>query len=470
MKLTLSKVIIYGSDEDVKKFLEKEHPTLDEIDEYGYTPLVQTAICNSVPKAKILLDAGASANFTDLTGRTALHWAADNHNVLLCRLLLKRGANANAYTKAGQPVLVLPLLRDHDDTKTLLYQYGANLNFARDFINAKSIGHRFELEGRVDLVDPNGKFFEIEFEGFFHEFCLAIVIRSLLDFKNNFGARRVRVFFPYLEVITAALQNAAKLNSFQHYLTNKEEHQAEINRLLDHSPLVIPVSYDGHAICFIKYGQWFVRCDRGAFGREHGTVIVYRMRQPKLFTKEFFKILLYKRQHRDFIEKSLDEQLDLQYSSTLPLTPQISGNCAWSNIEAVVPALMYLLLLNDAQKTEKVIRPDAYQRTAMRFYQFWQEWDKDRAFYFLLNDFEQLDNAHKASRAAILAAILFQQFKYDKEKDLKRADEILKIISNPQFNYILKSYVAVFCEDKKNPYAKNLLNFLDDYGLHWVRE
>lgn len=470
MKLTLSKAIIYGSDDDVIKFLEQERPKLDEIDEYGYTPLVQTAICDSVSKAKILLDAGASPNFSDLTGRTALHWAADNHNVLLCRLLLKRGANANAYTRAGQPVLVLPVLREQEDVKRVLYQYGADLNFARDFINAKAIGHRFELEGRVDLVDTSGKFFEIEFEGFFHEFCLAMVIRSLLDFKNNYGARRMRVFFPYLEIIIQSLQNAAKLNRFQHYLVNKDEHHAEIDRLLDHSPLVIPVSYDGHAISFIKYENWFVRVDRGAYGREHGTVIVYRMREPKLFSKDLFKYLLYKRQHREFIEGSFDEKLDLQVAFTIPLTPQISGNCAWSNLEATIPALMFLLLLVEARTTEKIIRPENYQRTAMRFYQFWQEWDKDRAFYFLLKGFDELDDAHKASRAAILAAIFFQQFKYEKEKDQKRADEILKILSNPKFEYILKSYVSVFGEDKKNPYTKNLFNFLEDYGFHWVKE
>ncbi len=248
---------------------------------------------------------------------------------------------------------------------------------------------------------------------------------------------------------------------------NKDEHHAEIDRLLEHSPLVIPVSYDGHAITFIKYGPWFVRCDRGVYGRDHGTVIIYRMREPALFSKDVFKFLLYKRQHRNFIEGSFDEKLDLQVSFTLPLTPQISGNCAWSNMEAVVPALMYLLLLNDAKKTEKVIRPESYQRTAMRFYQFWQEWDKDRAFYFLMHGFHELDDAHKASRAAILAAIFFQQFKYEKEKDQKLVDDIL---NNPKFDYILKSYVKVFCEDKKDPYAKNLLNFLDDYGLHWVRE
>ena len=94
-KQTLSDAIIYGTNDLVAQMVSAG-ATLDEIDNYGYTPIVQCAILSSVPKAKILLDAGAKVDFDDLTGRTALHWAADNGNVELCELLLSRGANPNA--------------------------------------------------------------------------------------------------------------------------------------------------------------------------------------------------------------------------------------------------------------------------------------------------------------------------------------------------------------------------------------
>lgn len=62
-------------------------------------------------KAKILLAAGAKVDFADLTGRTALFWAADNNNLELCNLYLKYGADVNAYSSGGQPVLVMPLMK-----------------------------------------------------------------------------------------------------------------------------------------------------------------------------------------------------------------------------------------------------------------------------------------------------------------------------------------------------------------------
>ena len=109
--MPISETIIYGSLQDVKKDLLQQEP-LNQIDNYGYTPLVQTAIVNDLEKTRCILEAGADVNMPDLTGRTALHWATENNNLALCELLLKNKANPNAYTTAGQSVLVIPLLRE----------------------------------------------------------------------------------------------------------------------------------------------------------------------------------------------------------------------------------------------------------------------------------------------------------------------------------------------------------------------
>ena len=37
-----------------------------------------------------------------------------------------------------------------------------------DFVNAKLLGHRFELAGRVDIVDHKNTFLELEFEKYFN--------------------------------------------------------------------------------------------------------------------------------------------------------------------------------------------------------------------------------------------------------------------------------------------------------------
>jgi hypothetical protein len=461
---SLAKQIIYGSTKDVSSFVKKEGVLLNEIDEYGYTPLIQAAIVNSVPKARIILEAGADVNFTDLTGRTALHWSADNNNLELSNLLLDHHANPNAYTRAGQPVLAMPVLRNQNQIKQLLYRFGADLNFAQDFINAKLLGHRFELEGRVDILDNAGTFIEVEFEGFYLEFSLAIVADSLKDFKNNFGGKHLRDFFSKLQIIIKALQNGAELIKYQHYLVEIKEHEARIDSLLDLNPLVIPIASEGHAISLIKFDDWLIRCDRGEFGRDNGSVIIYKMGRPEVLNKSLIKNLLYKRQGRQFIDVGLVGMLQLRPIGKLPLSLQITGNCSWANIEAVVPAVMFLLLLRD-QRDENIISLEECKNKALYFFNQWLEWDKNRALYFCINTFNHSNPARKATKAAILAAILFQQCEYLRSEDRAKADKILPILTIPDYDYILKSYFQVFNPVHDNKEIKNLAEFLDEYGI-----
>ncbi len=461
---TLAKQIIFGSLNDVATYLRRGDVALNEIDEYGYSPLIQTAIVDNLAKAKLIIEAGADVNFTDLTGRCALHWAADNNNAELVLLLLQNNANPNAYTRAGQPVLAMPFLRNQDQIKKILYQYGADLNFAQDFINAKLLGHRFELEGRVDILDNKGTFIEVEFEGFYLEFSLAIVAESLRDFKNNFGAKHLREYFPALQIIINALRSGAELIRFQHYLVEIKEHEDKINSLLKANPLLIPIAYEGHAISFIKFDDWLVRCDRGEYGRNFGTVIFYKMGQPHLVNKDLIKNLIYKRQGKHFIDEGLIQMLQLKPIAQLPLSVQISGNCSWANIEAVIPTMMFILLLQN-QRSRGVIEVEECKKKALHFYNQWLEWDKNRALYFGINSFYQSNPARKATKAAILAAILFQQCQYLRTEDRTKAEKILPILLIPEYRYILKSYYKVFEPVKDNEQIKNLNEFLDEYGV-----
>jgi Ankyrin repeats (many copies) len=461
---TLAKQIIYGNLNDVATFIKRDDIKLNEIDEYGYTPLIQSAIVNSVPKAKLLLAAGADVNFTDLTGRTALHWAVDNNNLELARLLLEHHANPNAYTRAGQPVLAMPFLRDQNPIKQLLYRYGADLNFAQDFINAKLLGHRFELEGRVDILDNQGTFNEIEFEGFYLEFSLAIVAESLIDFRNNFGGKHLRRFFPELKYIIGALQNGVELIKYQHYLVEIKEYEQKIDLLLNLNPLLIPIAYEGHAISFIKFDDWLIRCDRGEFGRDNGTVIFYKMGEPHYLNKSLIKNLIYKRQGKQFIDEGLVKMLQLKPMGYLPLPTQISGNCSWANIEAVIPTMMFILLLQQ-QKMNDVVSIEDCKRNAMFFYNEWLEWDKNRALYFCINTFYHSTPARKATKAAILAAILFQKCEYLRSEDREKAKKILPVLTTSEYTYILNSYFQVFSPAKDNQQIKNLVEFLDEFGI-----
>lgn len=461
---TFANEIIYGTPASVAKWLEAG-ADVNETDEYGFNPLIEAAIVQSPEITTLLLERGAEVNQSDVTGRTALHWAVDNHDLPLCKLLLEHKANANAYTTGGQPVLVMPLLRQQQSLKKLLYQYGANLNFAQDFINTKLLGHRYQLFGQVDIVNAEGRFVELDLEGFFLEFTLSVVRHSLERYRNNFAARRFRGQFNYLGRIIDSFAIASELLKYQRYTVDITNHAQQIDLLLSHDLLLIPVAYRGHAITYVKFGNLWVRCDRGETGRAEGTVMIYQINNHQALTPEFLKYLIYKPQTEEFITQGIKEVLGLTPVFQLPLSAQITGNCSWANVEASIPAMMFLLMLKKQNNDKELLK---YQKAALSFYQQWLEWDKDRALDECIQSFYYASRARKASKAALLGSVLFFQCNYLFPKDIAKAEKILSILSIPEYSYVLKSYIQVYWKTRKTrktPAGENLMHLLDICGI-----
>lgn len=459
--MSLAHEIIYGTKQGVAELLEAG-ADVDETDEYGFTPLIEAAIVDSVEIAHLLLEYGAEVNGADVTGRTALHWAADNHNLSLCKLLLENKADPNAYTSAAQPILVFPLLRHQTELKNLLYHYGADLSFAQDFINGKLLGHRYELEGQVDIVNDKDRFIELDYEGFFLEFTMDIVRNSLERYRNNFAARHLRTYFDYIRKIITAFSVAAELIKYQRYNIDISRYAHKIDALLDHELLMIPVAYEGHAVTFIKYSNLLVRCDRGEHSKLEGTVVVYEIGAPRRFTFEFIKQLIYKRQSKEFINEGIKDFLQLTAVDQLPVEAQLIGNCSWANVEAAIPAILFLLQLRETNSVRDI---QAYKNAALNFYREWLAWDKDRALEECVKSFEHASKARKASKAAILGAILFQKCNYQIPRDLEKAEKILSVLTIPEYQYVLKSYLKIYWRDRHTEVGRNLVNLLDDCGV-----
>jgi hypothetical protein len=450
--MTFADEIIYGHIDNVAKYIAAG-ADVNEIDDYGFTPLIEAAIADNIEIAKLLIDHNAKVNEPDVVGNTALHWSVENNNLALSKLLLEKGANPNAYTSYGQPILVKPLLRRQQNLKELLYQYGADLKFAQDYIYTKLLGHRFELIGRVDIIDPNGKFIEIDFEGFVLEFSLNIILDSLMQFKNNFGARNLREYFTYFYFIIDAFAAAAELIKYQQYNTNRKRYEKRIDTLLSQDLLFIPIGCEGHAITFIKYKNFLAKCDRGANSLKHPSVEIFRIRNRRAWTVDFVKQLLYTKQDRQFINEGIIQYLNLESITSLPLKSQITGNCSWANIEAAIPTM--LLLLMEHPEEEFVLT----------CFEQWREWDKDRALHECIENFYSASKSRQASLASTLAAILFQTCRFDNPKDLPRINKILSILSKTkELDYILKSYIKIYTQEHKTQIGNNLLQLIDVAG------
>ncbi len=431
--------------------------SLDDIDEYGFTALIECAITRQIPIAQELLVRGVNVNKPDVTGRTPLHWAVDNNDLDLARLLLERGANPNAYTSSGMSVLVYPILRAQEAMKHLLYQYGAKLDFALDFINAKLIGHRYELQGDVDIVNAEGEFVELDFEGFILEFTVAMIKDSLRRFVSSYSTRHLREHFPYIQYTMDALEIAAELLKLQHQF-NLDQQGSHLEQLIKAPLLILPAASRGHAMCFIKYHAWWAKIDRGENSLKEGSVNIYKISRPEMFNISFLREFLYKKQPRRYFHQTINQELGLVHAAQIPISSQISGNCSWANVQAVVPV---------AYALQALIQADEFAVSkALMIYDNWVEWDKDRALDEAIQRFYQANRLRQASIASMLGTVLFQACDDEKAHHVERAEKILTILTLPDYYYILKSYLEIYCVRRLTRRGNNLLKLLDDCGVN----
>lgn len=455
--MTLANDIISHRIPDFEHYV-REGETLDDIDEYGFTPLIEAAITRQTKIAELLIARGVDINKPDVTGRTALHWAVDNHDIELVQCLLEHGANPNAYTSAGMAVLVYPVLRAQDSLKQLLYRHGAKLDFAMDFIYAKLLGHRFELTGDVDIVSAEGEFIELDYEGFILEFTVVVVKDSLRRFTSSYSTRHLRHFFPNIYTIIDAFAIADELLQLQHQVALSKAHYAQLTAALKAPMLILPAASRGHALCFIRYHQWWVKIDRGENSLKEGSVNIYRITRPEALDIAFLQDFLYKKQSRRYFNHVINQELGLMPFAQIPISSQIAGNCSWANIQAVVPAGYALQQLTTLEEFSYI--------EALSLYDEWLEWDKDRALDECIQRFYLANPVRRASYASMLAAVLFQSCDHANSHHVHRAEKILSILMLPEYYYILESYLNTYCIKRLTRKGNNLLKLLDDCGIN----
>lgn len=455
--MSIATDIIYGKMPNLSLILE-EGETLDDIDEFGFTPLIECVIAKRLDVAEALLKKGAQVNVPDVTGRTPLHWAVYLSDLEMTRFLLAHGADPNAYTTDGLAILVYPVLRRAEAFKQLLYQHGARLDFALDFIHAKLIGHRYNLQGDADILNANREFIEVDYEGFILEFAVALVRDALYRFISSFSTRHLRSTFPLIYPILDAFERAGQLLQLQHVKQMNEAHRDFLTQTLQTPMQIFPAASRGHAIGFIRFKNWWAKVDRGEHSEQEGCVNIYRLTRPDALNEPFLQQFLYQRQPRAFFHETIHTILGLEPYAKLPIEAQTVGNCSWANIQALIPAAYYM------QQLEIQEKPDVQE--TMLFYDSWVSWDQDRALDECLQRFYHVSFARKASLAAILGAVLFQACDAAKAHDVERAEKILTVLTLPEYRYILNSYLDTYCVKRLSRRGNNLLKLLDDCGVN----
>lgn len=440
----ISQAIVQDNFSLAKKLIA-EGKGINQTDPYGENPLIQACIVENPQLVKLLINAGANLDRPGITGNTALHWAVDSNNPEIVELLLKNGANPNPYGTSGQPPLVAARLGNKQEIVEILTTYGASIDFAKDYITAKRMGHRFEMKGHAKVLSPQGKYIEVNYEGFILEFSLHLIRNALFHFlDSDVIQKQFKELEGPLVKVFKALDSAEKL--IPPLFTEKYEmHKKQSMPLIDNELLIIPVGYQGHAICFIKYGTLFARCDRGV-NKFADTSIVYNIKNPYAFNRKFVENLIYGVHDEQYIHHDIKTILSLSPVVSLPTKQQVSGNCSWANTEASIVTSLFMILYVRKMGVEEINKAQTITKYVMKLFSEWVNWDKDSALEQCIRRFKESSvEAQKASYANIMSAVLFNNLSPSAPEDIERAKDILNVLTLPKFKPILASYTESYC-------------------------
>lgn len=138
-KRSLSEEAECGSPESLIEWLRKGSDP-NEIDPYGYTPLVNACLRGCIKSAKILINSGADINMQADHGYSPLHAASQNGYTEIAELLIDNGANTEIKNDDGDTALMLAVRSEHAAVVDLLCKRGCNMH-AHGFDNIDPIDY-----------------------------------------------------------------------------------------------------------------------------------------------------------------------------------------------------------------------------------------------------------------------------------------------------------------------------------------
>ena len=226
--------------------------------------------------------------------------------------------------------------------------------------------------------------------------------------------------------------------------------------------MLLPVADEGHAITFIKYEDILIKCDRQNDHGVNDNIVFYKISNMQECTFAFLKAMLYRKNSQEFINDYLPKKLGLIPIDKLAIPAQISGNCSWANVEAAIPAILYLFFQEKKPKERQ-----KNKNLSMLIFRHWERWDQDRALHFCAEGFKHDNVIAKATKAELLGMVLLQSCDYNNPEDLIRAKKILDVLLQPRYQYILKNLIRIYIFSGKSDMGDNFAQLLDYFNVEY---
>lgn len=401
--------------------------SVNDFDAYGYTPLIMALMTGQLECAKLLMSKGADPNKPDLFGQPPLHWAIKMESVPLCKMLLERSAFPNTVSSYGEPLLVYPLLRKNLELIEILTQSGTDRACANDYIFIKYLGHQFELQGFGLFRNYNNLISLVDYQGFRLEFSVGQMLRQ---YENYLELNPTQKAAPISHVIIGALKRAERLRAIKKALPSQLEesftqHLGSVN--------VIPMAFDGHAVCLVSSGRFIALCDRA---QNRPETIVFYESAVELSHKDL-QFLLYGKKSQHFWN-TLPQTLHLKKRVSLPIAHQKVGNCSWANIEPTPILIEGLSMLQQGSFDQKVL---------LQKWQHWHLWAETSLIKESVIRAQQLSGDRKMCYIMALLDILLQhptlvQYELIASQVLNSGDVIQRLYEQHRINK--SPYLAAF--------------------------
>jgi ankyrin repeat protein len=143
----------YGSLHKINQLVRVQHADVNAPNYNCHTPLIISILNNQIESVRLLCKLGADVNYTadKIHGYCPLHFAAEQDNGDIIKLLIEYGASLNAQTFTGCTPLHLSAMNGNLDATRWLCLNGVNVNIS-EFYNSYTPLHYAMVRGHKNIV------------------------------------------------------------------------------------------------------------------------------------------------------------------------------------------------------------------------------------------------------------------------------------------------------------------------------